>query len=343
MKYNFKFIVLILITVFFSSCKESENGQVEIIPLAPSNLTATASTQVTLQWTDNSTNELGFKIERKTNTTNFSLVGTTGKDVSNFNDTIVALGTNYTYRVFSYNKAGNSANYSNEVSIISSNLPTLTTNAVSYLGSRIATCGGSIPSNGGMQVTARGVCWSTNPNPTIALNTKTSDGQGNGNYNSNLTNLTPGTKYYVRAYAINALGTNYGNELNFTTAATDIATCFRYSRTVVDSVNRGTCSKDVSLTTYTYEDRIILIDQNGAPINALNDTQITAVYKWVTLPQGYSFNWFNQGFIIKKGESVSDIYRFSENYWGPMFGCEINSVRYDRILISYPNVFLDCK
>ena len=67
-----------------------------------------------------------------------------------------------------------------------------------------------------MEVTSRGVCWSTSQNPTINDN-KTTDGSGTGGFTSSLTNLTPNTTYYVRAYATNSAGTGYGNVVSFTT------------------------------------------------------------------------------------------------------------------------------
>lgn len=71
-------------------------------------------------------------------------------------------------------------------------------------------------------VIERGVVWDKSSNPTINLSTKTSDGQGVGSYTSSITNLSPGTKYFVRAYATNSRGTAYGNEINFTTSETTI-------------------------------------------------------------------------------------------------------------------------
>jgi len=65
-------------------------------------------------------------------------------------------------------------------------------------------------------VTAHGVCWNTSPNPTTA-NSFTTDGTGTGTFVSALTGLTEDTTYYVRAYATNAVGTYYGNEVSFTT------------------------------------------------------------------------------------------------------------------------------
>jgi hypothetical protein len=95
------------------------------------------------------------------------------------------------------------------------NLPTITTTAVSAIDSTKAGSGGNIISDGGAAVTARGVCWSTSVNPTIASSI-TSDNSGAGIFTSTLTGLTDGTIYYVRAYATNVIGTAYGNEVSFT-------------------------------------------------------------------------------------------------------------------------------
>jgi len=98
-------------------------------------------------------------------------------------------------------------------------IPVLTTNAASNIKSTTATSGGNVTSDEGFDVTARGVCWSINNSPTID-DIKTNDGTGVGTYTSNLTGLSPGTKYYLRAYATNSEGTGYGNEVSFTTSST---------------------------------------------------------------------------------------------------------------------------
>ncbi len=94
--------------------------------------------------------------------------------------------------------------------------PLVTTTAASAITFTTAVSGGNVTSDGGAPVTARGVCWSTSPNPTIA-NSLTSNGTGLGSFTSNLSGLSPGTTYYVRAYATNQSGTGYGNEISFTT------------------------------------------------------------------------------------------------------------------------------
>ena len=96
-------------------------------------------------------------------------------------------------------------------------LPTVLTNEVSDITVNGALCGGYVSAQGGSEVIARGVCYSTTPNPEVN-NSRTDDGQGMGGYTSTLEGLTAATTYYVRAYATNACGTAYGEERTFTTA-----------------------------------------------------------------------------------------------------------------------------
>ncbi len=94
----------------------------------------------------------------------------------------------------------------------------LSTSAVTNITSNSAQSGGNITDDGGAPITARGVCWSTAPNPTIASN-KTNNGSGTGSFTSNLTGLNPNTTYYVRAYSISSEEVAYGNQFSFATTA----------------------------------------------------------------------------------------------------------------------------
>ncbi len=96
--------------------------------------------------------------------------------------------------------------------------PTVTTTAASSVATTTATSGGNVTAQGTYAVTERGVCWSTSQNPTTS-NTKTTDGSGTGSFTSSITGLSAGTTYYVRAYATNSGGTNYGSQISFTTTA----------------------------------------------------------------------------------------------------------------------------
>ena len=217
-----KLITLVLGIAFAYSCSTSTdgNGNTTAAPVPPSNLTGSvvSTTQINLTWTDNSTNETGFKIERKTGTGTYAIVGTTATDITTFNDTGLTPSTTYTYRVYSYNAGGNSPNYSNEialsVNIITSNITSIT--------SCTAISGATILGYIGSTITARGVCWGTNTNPTIALSTKTIDGTGTGVFTSNISGLTSNTTYYVRAYVSTSLGTDYGMEFSLITKSINV-------------------------------------------------------------------------------------------------------------------------
>jgi hypothetical protein len=95
-------------------------------------------------------------------------------------------------------------------------LPVVTTSDVTAITHKSVTAGGYVIDDGGAEVTARGVCWSTSGNPTTS-NDKTTDDSGIGSFTSNITGLTYGTEYHVRAYATNEAGTAYGEDLSFTT------------------------------------------------------------------------------------------------------------------------------
>ena len=88
-------------------------------PAAPTNLVATtfSTTQINLSWTDNSSDETGFRIERCTGAgcTNFAQVAEVGSNVTTFANTGLTKNTTYTYRVRAFNAGGNSA-YSNVAS-----------------------------------------------------------------------------------------------------------------------------------------------------------------------------------------------------------------------------------
>ena len=86
-------------------------------PAAPSSLTATSasSSQINLSWTDNASDETGFKIERKTGSGSYAQIATVGANVTSYQSAGLSASTTYTYRVRATNASGDSA-YSNEAS-----------------------------------------------------------------------------------------------------------------------------------------------------------------------------------------------------------------------------------
>ena len=88
-----------------------------VIPTAPTNLTAAvaSSSQIDLSWTDNSNNESYFRIERKTDQSDFTELITVNSNVVAYSDNNLVDGTNYTYKICAINTTGSSG-YSNEAS-----------------------------------------------------------------------------------------------------------------------------------------------------------------------------------------------------------------------------------
>ncbi|MHC1703313.1 MAG: hypothetical protein AB9846_05340 [Tenuifilaceae bacterium] len=160
-------------------------------------------------------------------TTALTTKTTDGSGTGSFTSSITGLTANMSYYVRAYATNSVETSYGNEVSFKTlDGVASLTTAAATSVTATTASSGGSITSDGGATVTARGICWSTSPNPTIALATKTTDGSGTGSFISSITGLIANTTYYIRAYAKNSVGTYYGNEVNFTSAITSIGATY---------------------------------------------------------------------------------------------------------------------
>ncbi len=290
-----KFILSIASAIFILiSCSTSPNNNggstTTVVPVAPSSLTGTvlSSSSVSLGWVDNSTNETGFKIERRINgTTQFAVVGSVNADVTGFTDVNLTPNTSYEYRVFSFNAVGNSLTYSNTVILTTlsqtvNSLPVVTTTIVSAITNTSAACGGTVTSDGGANVTARGVVWGFSPSPTIALSTKTIDGTGTGLFTSSITGLSANTTYYVRTYATNNVGTAYGSEVTFTT--TNISQPYSYTPgpNVTDANGNVYASITTSCgQTWTTKNLTVSRYRNGDII-----PQVTGPGQWMNLTTG---------------------------------------------------------
>lgn len=99
--------------------------------------------------------------------------------------------------------------------------PVITTLQVTDVTQVKANSGGDIKSDGGSEILSRGVCWSTSANPAIS-DKKTTDGTGDGRFSSKMSDLSSNTKYFVRAYASNEIGTGYGSIISFMTKRIEI-------------------------------------------------------------------------------------------------------------------------
>ena len=174
------------------------------------NVTATGNATVT---------ERGICWGTSQNPTTSGSHGSSGTGTGSYTVNMTGLTANTTYYVRAYatNSAGTA--YGSEVSFTTSQIvtvPTVTTSQVTNITQTTATCGGNVTATGNATVTARGVCWSTSQNPTVT-GSHTTNGTGTGSFTSSITDLSPNTTYYVRAYATNSAGTAYGTQRSFTT------------------------------------------------------------------------------------------------------------------------------
>lgn len=120
--------------------------------------------------------------------------------------------TKYYLRAYATNSEG--TGYGNIIifTTLPAELPEIKNGYPHNITQTSAICGGEIISEGGSPVSSRGLCWSTNENPTIA-NSKIENGSGAGQFTGMLTGLSPNTTYHVRVFAINIAGTKYGNTM----------------------------------------------------------------------------------------------------------------------------------
>jgi uncharacterized protein (TIGR02145 family) len=175
-------------------------------------------------------------------------------------------------------------------------LPTLSTTPITNITSASASSGGYIKSDGGAEVTVRGVCWATSPNPTIK-NEISINGIGTGSFVSNIKCLSGETTYYVRAYATNNVGTAYGDQQSFTTEISPIVFNSNLTYGSVSDID-GNCYKTIKIGDQTWmaEDLRTSKYNDGTPIQNVTDNT-----EWASLgdpwlnPQGTSgaFCWYN--------------------------------------------------
>lgn len=206
--------------------------------------------------------------------------------------------TTYYVRAYATNNAG--TGYGNEISFVTSPaVPVLTTNEVTAIMAATATSGGNITSDGGSPITARGVCWSTSPNPDITGN-KTSNGTGTGNFNSSIMLLTPNTTWYVRAYATNSIGTVYGNEISFN----------KTSGTFTDP-------RDSKVYKWTTIGTQIWMAENLAYLPSVSPSSVGSI----TVPYYYVFNYQNTVVVTAKNTSNYSTYGVLYNWEAAKTAC----------------------
>ena len=130
-------------------------------------------------------------------------------------------------------------NYGLSVRCLKNSLPILSSSIPNSITSTSINIVGNIISDGGESITEYGICWNTSESPTIGESHK-SLGSGMGSFASSITGLAPKTTYYLRIYAINSLGTAYGEQLSFKTFEFDPPTVTDADGNLYHSIVIGT-------------------------------------------------------------------------------------------------------
>jgi uncharacterized protein (TIGR02145 family) len=187
--------------------------------------------------------------------------GLTGKKLvigsgdGSFSQSLTGLSRNYIYYVIAFATNLKGTSYGSEISFSTEpELPVVVTAMVLNIKPYSATVGGVVSSSGGTDVTERGVYRGTSVNP-VSTGTKLIIGRGTGSYADTLKNLNPGVTYYVRAYAVNSIGTSYGDEKSFLTiGGKPEVTVLRYSDLKASSIMlKGIVSANELSTKVTFE------------------------------------------------------------------------------------------
>jgi starch-binding outer membrane protein SusE/F len=215
---------LVTMTIFTASCTKENSAEKKLAPqvgTVQTNTIASDSAVITgLVISGEGFTEKGACWDTDslpTTDKHKAVSNTTSTITSTYSVTLTGLQYATKYYVRTYAISGGTTVYGNGLTFTTLPvIPTLTTATITAITGNSAAGGGNVTVAGGADVTARGICFGKNHNPTVTDN-KTSNGTGTGAFVSALTGLKGHTIYYVRAYATNSAGTGYGPEVTFTT------------------------------------------------------------------------------------------------------------------------------
>lgn len=247
-----------------------------------------------------------------------------GTGGSSYTSSLTGLTPSTTYYVRAYATYSEGVIYGNELTFTTGVvvLPTVSTSSITNITQTTATVGGNVTSDGGATVTERGVCYSTTQNPTVD-NSKVQIGSGIGTFTSNITGLTTNTTYYVRAYAKNSVGVNYGSQMSFKTPdapsiSSNAANVTYLLVTLSGLVNANGSNTTVKFeygTTTNYGTTIIL----GNTISGNTPTNVSVVINNLEPNQKYYYRIVatnSVGTTVSESNFTTSAYKIGDEYLG---------------------------
>ena len=196
-----------------------------------------------------------------------------------------------------------------------------------------ATCGGNVASSDGnyVFVILRGICWSTSPNPTFNDNYVEIE-NGLGSFTASMTDLTPNTTYYVRAFAVTATGSFYGDQQSFTTPSYIVNVLSNptdggmvtgegsYEQGQICTVT-ATANLGYTFTNWTENGSVVSTDDTYTFTVSANRTMVANFIPTGVINGLFTINengdqvWFSQGNLQYIGSASTPYWKFADNQW----------------------------
>ena len=221
MKRNNIILIAIILGLALSGCKK--NGFYNLTPKIVDDKVEVTATTATISWTVDWPGKLVSVVEVSENEAMAdSRFYGSEEETSNHDFTVTVTDlepfTKYYYRFLVWNRNFVDDKFVMEVKgfTTEADVPKVKTVEVTDVTRTSATVVGEVTDDCGAEVTERGICWSTSHNPEVT-GSHANSGTGTGSFTVNMTGLTAGTTYYVRAYAKNIAGVSYGSEVSFAT------------------------------------------------------------------------------------------------------------------------------
>jgi uncharacterized protein (TIGR02145 family) len=262
-----------------------------------------------------------------------------GAGMEPFISSITGLSQGQTYFVRAYAMNSTDTAYGNQVSFITSiNIvtPSIITTNPTNLTQTTVKIGGNIISDGGADVTERGICWNTTGNPTKTDN-PFPNGIGIGEFSCDIISFSPGQTCHIKAYASNNAGTAYGNEIIVTTPREDqVADADLNLYNIITIGSQVWMKENLKTTKYNNGTEIQLETEGGNWI-----TLVSGAYCWYDNNEtdnkatyGALYNWYavNTNMLCPSGWHVP-----SHNEWRTLaLYLQENAYQYDGVSRSAP-------